>query len=124
MSKKFPPGKPPSRRPHRQPDPAVGPPPRRGRLWPMLGDPTLREQIRAATVVIGADASGTGKFTVFFGLATLARHAKAGKELKALIVTVPVDFTTDDVEVLYAFCVTQKGSCCYNGGQSINPSFN
>jgi len=123
MSRQHPPGVPPSRGSHRQPSPD-DPPPRRGRLWPRLGDPKLREEIKAATVVIGSDAHGTGKFTVFFGLATLERHAKAGKDLKALIVTVPVDFATDDVEVLYAFCMTQKGSCCYNRAQAINPSFN
>ncbi len=99
-------------------------PPHSGLLWARLADPKLREQIKAATVVIGADARGTGKFTVFFGLATLARHAKAGKDLKALIVTVAVDFATDDVEVLYAFCMTPKGSCCYNRAEAINPRFN
>src|SRR4051812_24953988 len=98
--------------------------PRRGQLWTLLADPALREQIAAADVVVGADALRTGKFSVFFGVATMERRVKTGKGLKARIVTVPVDFATDDVEVLSAFCVTQKGSCCYNRRQDINPGFN
>lgn len=124
MSRKQPPGLPPSQRQHRNPGPDDGPPPSRGQLWPRLADPKLREQIKAATVVIGVDTRGTGKYSLFFGQVSLERHAKVGKDLKAEIVTVPVDFTTDDVEVLYAFCVTQKGSCCYNRGRGINPTFN
>jgi hypothetical protein len=39
-------------------------------------------------------------------------------------VTIPVDFATDDVETLCAACMSLKGSCCYNGEETINPSFN
>lgn len=124
MSRDIPPGKRPSRRPHRHPNPDDGRLPHRGRLLARLADPTLRGQIKAASVVIGSDARGTGRFSIFFGLATLERHREAGRDLKASVVTVPVDFATDDVEVLYAFCVTQKGSCCYNRGQHINPNSN
>ena len=108
MSRKYPHEIPPSRRQSRHPEPEDAPL-RRGQLWPRLGDPEFREQIKAATVVIGADTRGTGKSSLFFGKATLERLLKAGKDLKAHVVTVPVDFTTDDVEALYASASRRKG---------------
>jgi hypothetical protein len=125
MNRQTPPDDTPRLRLHRQFDPDEGPRPR-GRLRYQLADPEFREVIKAAEVVfgqetaaacevIGEDDLGSGDASLFFGSATLERIVKAGKMLDARIMTIEVDFATDDPEVLVAACILQKGSCCYKG---------
>jgi hypothetical protein len=117
---------PPSRRPERQPDPEEILPP--GQLMISLADPDFRQAIRDAGIVFGVDVLDESNRSLFYGKATLERIARTGKGKGMLVVNVPIDFASDDVEALCAACLTLKGSCCYNGDddepEMINPDFN
>jgi hypothetical protein len=135
MRRRIPPRKPPTPPSHRQPDADQGPPNSPGRLLDRLADPVFREEfldadlvfgdvIAPADVGIGKDARGTGDWVLFFGLVDMKRSHKAGTTVNLRAAVITVDFATDDVETLCAACMSLKGSCCYYGEETINPSFN
>jgi hypothetical protein len=122
MANRIPPRKSPSQRPDPEPD---YPP---GRLREAIARPEVREQIRDAGVIFGTDVHNPGNRSLFFGKANLERILKSGRARATRVTAVPVDFDTDDVEVLVAACITLKGSCCYNASDGepgmIDPAFN
>lgn len=101
--------KPPRRR--RDSERSEGHPPQ-GTLHAKLADPAARQAIQDAGVIFGVN-SRTGGESLFFGKATLERILKTGQGKELPVIKVPVDFRTDDPEVLAAACLTLKGSHCY-----------
>ena len=75
----------------------------------ILTEEELLARIRPADVVIGVD-SQSGEETVYYGLQQL----KAGA--KGRVVKIPVNYDTDEPDMLAAACVTAKGSCDYGKG--------
>jgi hypothetical protein len=69
-------------------------------------DDELVERIRHADIVIGVN-SRSGEETIYFGLKRLEIDAKGR------IVKIPVNYDTDEPDLLAAACVTAKGSCDY-----------
>jgi hypothetical protein len=69
-------------------------------------------RIEEAGVIFGVD-SRTGRESLFFGKATLERIVCSGKSKQVAMISIPIDFATNDVEVLCAACLTLKGSHCY-----------
>src|SRR5258706_11707666 len=95
----------------------------RGNLRAFLEeDAEASASIRNADVIFGVDVHNSGEKLLFFGKATLEQIVRTGDGRKALIVNVPVDFDTDDVECLVAACMQVKGSCGYNGEEIVDPS--
>jgi len=83
-------------------------------------DEELIERIRPADIVIGVDTRN-GDEAVYFGLEKMKGQA-GGR-----VVKIPVDYSTDEPDLLAAACVTAKGSCDYGkpgaAGQSqVQPS--
>lgn len=87
-------------------------------------DAKMRDELAQAQLVIGANTRKPGKDSLFYGAQTLRRAIAQGKDLQANVAFVQVDYQTDDVKVLVAFCTTQKGSCCYNGEVISDPGSN
>jgi len=71
----------------------------------------LLEQIRPAEVVIGVNLEN-GEEVVYFG------REKLQTGVKGQVVKIPVDYDTDEPDLLAAACVTAKGSCDYGKGPS------
>jgi hypothetical protein len=92
------------------------------REW--LADPEWREELRRADIVVSIDVHDPNHSSCFFGRRTLDRIAQTGKTKEETILQVPIDYDTDDVEILVAVCLEYKGSCCYNGEARINPDHN
>jgi hypothetical protein len=79
-------------------------------------DEELVARIRPADVVIGVNAK-TGEETVYFGLERSKNHP-GGR-----VVKVPVDYDSDEPDLLAAACVTAKGSCDYGkSGSGATPA--
>src|SRR5262249_14996817 len=124
---KLPPGKPPSQR--RRPEPPDDDlPPPRDELQGRFSDPDFRETFKRADLGIGVKLRDPKKSSIFYGMATLERVMRTGRAKEGLILKVPVDYETADVEYLIAACLTLKGSCCYNSGdgepEMMDPAIN
>jgi len=92
----------------------------KGTLWPTLcRDPLYREQLKAAEVIFGVYPDGSQ--TIFFGEQTLCQIVKQNTGLHLKVAKVPIRPETDDIEVLCAFCETQKGSCDYRESDYCGP---
>src|SRR3954452_847065 len=92
-----------------------------GRLGPgamcrLINDPGFVEELKAAEVVLGMDVKDRGNEGLFFGRRV---PEAAGRGVRVL--RVPIDFDTDDPEVLAAACARWKGSYCYRGGPGGGP---
>ena len=74
-----------------------------------------RQAVREADVVIGVNTSGNGSPTdelVFYGrslLQLIAGGYEGPTGLPLNVLRVPIDFENDDVEVLAALCLVEKG---------------
>ena len=116
MANRIPPSNPLRRRPGADRVP-------RGKLRAFLEeDAGASASIRDADVIFGVDIHHPGEKSLFFGKATLEQIVRTGDGRKALIVNVPVDFDTDDVECLVAACMQIKGSYGYDGEEIVDPS--
>jgi hypothetical protein len=101
---------------NQQPDPPLP----KGTLWPTLcRDPQCREQLKAAEVILGVYPDGCQ--TIFFGEQILRQIVKQNAGLQLNVAKVPIRPETDDIEVLCAFCKSQKGSCDYRGSDYCGP---
>jgi hypothetical protein len=116
MSKRKPPGQPPSQRHLPAPEPRPDP---NNRVMAYLSDPANRSQFLAAGVIFGVNEK-SGTESLFFGKATLERIIRTGHGKMLGVMRVPLDFDTDEPEALGAACKVLKGSCCYKG-QGDNP---
>jgi hypothetical protein len=72
----------------------------------VLTEEELLERIRPADVVVGVD-SRDGQEIVYYGRESLLSGAKGR------VVKIPVNYDTDEADLLAAACVTAKGSCEY-----------
>jgi hypothetical protein len=99
----------------------------RSPLRQALQDPASRAKIRDADVILGVDVR-TGDRSLFYGRSALERGVETGEALSARFMIVPLDFATDELEMLVAACVILKGSCCYDaaapGRDLVDPSLN
>ena len=86
-------------------------------------DPSARQAIIEAHVVFGVSTED-GTHTIFYGTAILKRIVQNGKEKTMRVVHVPIDWESEDPEVLAAFCITFKGSHDWDGTPTINIQFN
>jgi len=84
---------------------------------PILTEEELLARIRPADVVIGVNLHN-GEETVYYGLEHLQTGAKGRVE------KIPVNYETDEPDMLAAACVTAKGSCDYGKGGSKAPQAN
>jgi hypothetical protein len=101
----------------------------KGDLIQQLSDPETKATLKEADVIMGVDVRNPDNSSIFYGKATLERISKGSGGRTLGVARVPVDFETDDLEALAAFCVHEKGSCCYvgqgdSGEPTINPEFN
>jgi hypothetical protein len=98
-----------------------------GTLWGELGRPELREEIVRAGIIWGVDVR-TRRGSLFFGMATLERCVRTGIAKETHLLTLPIDFGTDDPECLIAACLVLKGSHCYGRkageADAIEPGLN
>jgi hypothetical protein len=83
----------------------------------ILTEEELLGVIRPADVVIGVSAHN-GEETVYYGL----QHLQTGA--KGRVVKIPVNYDSDEPDMLAAACVTAKGSCDYGKGGSKSPQAN
>lgn len=97
---------------------------RLGSLRKRIFNPDFRRKISRAGVVWGVDVRDPENRSLFFGKPTLERIVKTGKAELVTVVGIPVDYETDDLEVLAAACLTLKGSCCYGESDMIDPGLN
>ncbi len=71
-----------------------------------------KEQIREADIIIGVNIA-TGAETIFFGPSplqlTTAAYEGETEELRPRIVRIPLDFESDEPEILAAACDAIKG---------------
>ena len=84
-----------------------------GSLWGRLGRPKVREELKGAAVLFAVDKKTQAEYLVF-GRATLERVIATRRGELATVVKVPINFDTDDLEVLLAFCEVVKGGHCYD----------
>jgi hypothetical protein len=112
------PGRPPSARPDRQPEDEFNFPP--GALHAKFADAEYRAKIQGAHIIVGVD-SRTGEKSLFFGRKSLERIVQSGEGKNMIMMHVPVDFETDDVEMLCAACQAIKGSYCYDDADRHGP---
>ena len=89
----------------------------------LKADPGARQAVIEADVVIGVNTEDDSHI-IFYGVATLKRIVQNGKEKTMRVVHVPIDWESEDPEVLAAFCVTFKGSHDWDGTPTINIQFN
>lgn len=88
-------------------------PPVPGELTRLLPDAHFRQEIADADVVLGVDVRDSEYVCVFFGREALEQIVAAGQSQALCVARVPVDFCTNDVEVLCAACVALKGAHCF-----------
>ncbi len=95
-----------------------------GTLRNRIFRPDVRQAISDAGVVVGVDVRDPENRSLFFGKATLERIVKSGNGKLMSVARIPVDYETDDLEVLAAACLVLKGSCCYGETEMIDTGFN
>ena len=78
-----------------------------------LADPSVREQVKIADVIFGADPR-TGAWDLFYGESTLKRIRDKGEE-EVNLLFFSLDFATEELEFLVSSVVVLKGSRCYKG---------
>jgi hypothetical protein len=83
-----------------------------GTLWGQLGRPELREEIVGAGIIRGVDVR-TGQASLFFGKVALEQCIRTGIALETHLLSLPIDFATEDPECLVVACLVLKGSHCY-----------
>jgi hypothetical protein len=76
--------------------------------------PAIQDELRAADVIWGFDPL-TGAKMLFHGKALLERVAGTGSFSKLNVVSIPVDFASNEADELVAACLAFKGACCYEG---------
>ena len=81
-----------------------------------INDPGFVDELKAAEVVLGVDVKDRGNEELFFG-----RRVPETAERGVRVLRVPIDFDTDDPEVLAAACARWKGSCSYRPGPGGGP---
>ncbi len=85
------------------------------KLWQKLCEsPAYRELLTNADVILGV--FGPGNESVFYGRDRLKQIAEGDKPVTLKVARVLIDERTEDIEVLCAFCLTQKGKDEYISG--------
>jgi hypothetical protein len=98
-----------------------------GELASRLLDPDFKGSIVQSDVIVGISTKDPEHKALFYGLRTMQRIAASDESREVSWLDVPIDFNTDDVEVLVVACEKWKGSSCYNHGHEpprIAPDFN
>jgi hypothetical protein len=111
MSKRKPPGKPPSqRRRHDGPDD-------RPDYLPVkaIEQAEVRDSIKDADIILGVD-NHTGEEALFYGESMLKRIVRTDQAESAKVMRFGLDFSMSELEYLCAAVMILKGSCCYRSG--------
>jgi hypothetical protein len=81
-------------------------------LWKALdSSPEYRAKLKSADVILGD--FGNGNESIFFGEERLREIAAGDRTVELRVERVPIDERSEDIEVLCAFCLTQKGRTDY-----------
>lgn len=93
-----------------------------GNLRARMLDPDFQNEIKNAEIIFGVHPLTKKQVGLFFGIAQIKRVVRRKVVEESLVLSVPVDPDTDDIEVLVAMVKVFKGACCYSGGNfSITP---
>jgi hypothetical protein len=76
----------------------------------------LRDAIRMAQVIMGVDTQDCGRTEIFFRELP-ASGADQESCQTAEVLSVPVDYFTDDADILVQLCLELKGSCEFGGNR-------
>jgi hypothetical protein len=84
-----------------------------GQLQARLLDPELHADIARSDVVLGVHPVTGERGSLFYGIAAVKRVIRRGKDEEWVVLELPVDPATDDVEVACVLVKDIKGAHCY-----------